>query len=563
MDRRRNRGRGGWARQGLVVVLGLAVVFSGASVALSAWRARSGDAAAFAEVLGIVSSVHVDQPEPGELAQAAIGGMVASLEDPYSVFVPAERVAAFEKELTGSYSGIGASIEMRDGWLTIVSPLEDSPAYRAGLLPGDRIEAVDGDSTEGITADGAVARLTGEEGTQVVLTVSRLMAEPVPETVADGGGSAEGSDVGAGVGGSGVGGRGEPFEVVIVRAPIVSRTVKGVRRDPADPEAWVFTLDSARGIGYVRVTQFTPSTVEAFDAAIAEMVDAGLAGVIVDVRGNPGGLMDAAVRMVDRVLNDGLIVSASGPAAGSSRREASASATVFDGEVVVLIDGQSASAAEIFAGAIVGNGRGVALGTRTFGKGSVQGVFNLTDGSELKLTQAWYRVADGSGGQEQTAGGGSRAVDRAAGEGGRWGVDPSAGMYVPMSRASLIAARDAMVELDRLGGGSAVRAIAEAGGESGGTSAGEPWDVEAVLDRRADPQLRAAHGAMVERLETGEWGRPGRDPPGSDDLRAQEARGMERERGLLIARLAELDARLAELSADTEEPDGEPAGGAD
>lgn len=495
----------GWAREGLVVVLGVAVLFSGASFAWTVFGGKTEAHRRIDEAIEIISSVHVDQPTETDLSLEAVRGMIASLDDRHALYIPRSDVAEFHKDLEGEYSGIGALIGVRDGLLVIVTPLEDSPAYRAGLLPDDHIVAVDGKLTVGFDTTDAVELLLGEEGTTVTLTIERPSSSESPEP--------------------------ERFDVDVVRAPIVTRTIKGVRRDPGDPETWLHTLDPSRAIAYVRITQFTPSTAQDFDQALASVPDAQ--GLIIDVRGNPGGLMGAAIHIADRLLSEGVIVASRGPAVGETIAAATRTDDDFKGDVIVLIDAQSASASEILAGAIVGNERGAALGTRTFGKGSVQGVYVLSDRSEIKLTQALYEVA--------TPAGGTRPVDRRGPGDAVWGVDPNEGMHVTMTFDEMLAAREASDTFDRLGQGK---------GEP--LEASVDWsDVTALLEARADPQLAAAHDAIAAKIDTGQWARPGNNPPTTGDLRTQERTALESAREALLDRLAEIDDRLNGLTPAT------------
>lgn len=483
-----------WYRVGLLGVLGGAVLFSGVVVARSFFSDARDRGGLIADVLSLVHEQHVDQPSIDDLTEAALGAIANSVGDPFTIYVPPADVAEFEKQLTGAYSGIGASIEVRDGVLTIVSPLEDSPAYRAGLLPDDRVVAIEGEPTVGLSATEAVTRLVGESGTKVTITIERNE---------------------------------ERFDVTLVREDIVSRTIRGFARSPDDPEQWQHAINDQ--IAYIRITQFSLATAEELDAALdAAVVQApNLRGLILDLRGNPGGLMDAAIKIADRFLADGIIVAAAGPKAGTSEARATSSDSDSGLEVVVLVDGASASASEILAGALAGNDRAIVVGTRSFGKGSVQQVWPLLGGlaGEIKITQAYYKVP--------TLGGGLARVHRKP-EDLTWGIDPSPGHYVAMSTEQLINAREVRFALDKLGG--------------------SPTDqsVGVTVDSLEDPQLSAAFDTLQARLASGEWGRPGGDLPTPDEVASTElARAMET-REFLNQRLAEITELIDSLEQELE-----------
>ena len=212
----------------------------------------------------------VDKPDPDKLTKGAIDGMLESLDDPYAEYVPADEAADFEKAMTGSFSGIGCQIDVKDGWLYVVSPLEDSPAFNAGIIAGDRISKVDGKSTQGKTTDQCIKMITGPEGTPVRLDVQR---------------------------------NGQDMMFDLKRAKIVSKSVRGFRRRD-EAGHWEYLLDPETKVAYVRMSQFTPTAPqELFDALDEAQKEAGgpLGGLILDLRYNPGGLMDAAIEIVDKV----------------------------------------------------------------------------------------------------------------------------------------------------------------------------------------------------------------------------------------------------------------------
>lgn len=262
------------------------------------------------DVQTMVNRDFVTEPDRDALRDGAIQGMLDSLGDPYTEFIPAQDVAEFDKQTRGQFVGIGAEVRMQDGWLLIVSPLEDSPAYRAGVMANDRVTAIDGESTFNKTVNDCIEMLTGEPGTPVKITVERA---------------------------------GQALEFTIERARIATPTIKGVHRID---DKWDFWIDPAQKIAYIRLTQFTSDAVEDFEAAIRPLVDQGLRGLVLDLRFNPGGLLPAAIDLSDLFLKDGLIVSTKGRSRPEQKVFAQAEGTLPDFPMVVLINRQSASAPE-------------------------------------------------------------------------------------------------------------------------------------------------------------------------------------------------------------------------
>lgn len=306
-----------------------------------------------AEVLLKVRRHYVDERTYEDLLHGAIRGMLQSL-DPHSSFLEADEYEQLLDDTSGSYGGIGITIGMRDGELTVIAPLEDTPAFRAGLQSGDRILAIDGNSTVDITLREAVNQLRGEPGDPVTLTVAS---------------------------------EGEVAEkmVEIVRADIEVVSVKG-------------TQLIADGVGYVRIVQFDEPTSDKLADAVAELSEEGMEALVLDLRGNPGGLLRQAVRVSAMFLPEGArLVSTKG------RSELSRE-VIYRGEggvytnlpLVVLVNGGSASASEIVAGAMQDHGRAVVIGQQTFGKGSVQSVIQSGEDDEtaIRLTTAYYYTPD-------------------------------------------------------------------------------------------------------------------------------------------------------------------------
>lgn len=462
------------------------------------------------DVQTMVNRDFVTEPDRDALRDGAIQGMLDSLGDPYTEFIPAQDVAEFDKQTRGQFVGIGAEVRMQDGWLLIVSPLEDSPAYRAGVMANDRVTAIDGESTFNKTVNDCIEMLTGEPGTPVKITVERA---------------------------------GQALEFTIERARIATPTIKGVHRID---DKWDFWIDPAQKIAYIRLTQFTSDAVEDFEAAIRPLVDQGLRGLVLDLRFNPGGLLPAAIDLSDLFLKDGLIVSTKGRSRPEQKVFAQAEGTLPDFPMVVLINRQSASAAEILSGALHDNNRAITLGERSYGKGSVQSVVALPSGAgQLKITEAHYFLASG------------RMIHRTD-DSVEWGVDPSPGFYVPMSddelREMLTIRRQEEIIRPR----------------SEDETKNEQWaDPNWILDHLKDQQLAAAVRALNIRLNEGEWKPTGETLP-ENGAALVELERAEDIRDRMLRELVRLDRQIEALAAgadkdaaapDTLLPDADLTGG--
>jgi carboxyl-terminal processing protease len=478
---------------GLVGVLGLAVV--GSTFAISQSSNEYSFLDELIEVKTIINQRYHAKPDEQKLLDGAIKGMVDALDDPYTEYVPASDAQEFNKGLTGEYVGIGAQIEKKDGWLTIVSPLEDSPALRAGIMANDRIKYIDETSTFDITADDCVDLLLGTPGTDVTLTVER-------------------GD--------------EEFKLTITRERIKTRAVKGLHRDPAKPEAWDYFIDHEKAIGYIRLTQFTPGcSLEVANALVAMGADQGkLKGLVLDLRYNPGGLLSEAEAIADLFLKDGVIVSTRGRTIPERVTRARDAGTLPPMAIAILINEQSASASEVLAGALVENNAAITVGTRTYGKGSVQSLHNIPggNGSELKITEQAYYLPTG------------RSIQRKD-DSAQWGVDPSAGFFVPMTDEQIIA----MFEVRR------AEEILRAAGKADEAA---NWDSPSwIIEHVKDPQFTAAYRAVEGKVTTGEWVHTGEE--GSPEQQSQIAE-LKRTRELqmrLERELERTDRRLAALEA--------------
>ena len=303
----------------------------------------------FDQVVTHVADRYVDSLSRDSIYREALQGMLRELDDPYTAFLSGDRLARLNENTSGRYAGLGVQIDVRDGWITVVSPLPDSPAERAGIQTGDRIVAMEGRSTEGWSVDEAQRELRGPRGSRVNIMVERPGLEALL-----------------------------PFR--LTRADI---QVHAVRRTDLLPGA----------VGYLDIDVFSEQTATELKREINDMRKRGLRALILDLRRNPGGLLEQGVAVSDLFLNRGQeIVSMRGRAYGATRDFADEEQQPWpDLPMVVLVDEGSASASEIVAGALQDHDRAVILGETTFGKGSAQSVFAMPDGGALKLTTArWF-----------------------------------------------------------------------------------------------------------------------------------------------------------------------------
>ena len=312
----------------------------------------------FAEVLDRIKSAYVEPVDDKTLLENAIRGMLSNL-DPHSAYLDPQAFQELQESTSGEFGGLGIEVGMEDGFIRVVSPIDDTPASKAGIEAGDLIVRIDGQPTKGLSMQEAVDMMRGKPGSKVVLTLVR-----------------EG---------------GQPFDVTLTRAVI---RVQSVRTQLLED-----------GYGYLRITQFQVNTGAEVGKALATLRKdnkAPLKGLVMDLRNNPGGVLQAAVEVADHFMTRGLIVYTQGRIANSELRfsadPADASQRV---PLVVLINGGSASAAEIVAGALQDSRRAVVMGTDSFGKGSVQTVLPLNNDRALKLTTALYYTPNGRSIQAQ------------------------------------------------------------------------------------------------------------------------------------------------------------------
>ena len=306
----------------------------------------------FTEVLSIIQSQYVDEVPPKDVIYGAIKGTLRGL-DPHSSFLDPEMYREMQVETSGSFGGLGIEITLKDDVLTVVAPIEGTPAYRAGILSGDRIVKIEGLSTKDMQLTDAVKRMRGKPGSKVTISIARE-------------------------------GWAEPKDFPIVREQIRVQSVKSQQLEP--------------GIEYIRLRQFQEQTSGDLEASLEKYSKEGkIQGLILDLRNNPGGLLTASVEVTEKFIDSGrLVVYTEGRVRNQNMRFQANSKRVFsDFPMVILVNQGSASASEIVAGALQDWGRAVVIGTQTFGKGSVQTIIPLSDGSGLRLTTAKYYTPKG------------------------------------------------------------------------------------------------------------------------------------------------------------------------
>ena len=340
----------------VVILVGLVAVFAWERLSIQKVSAEDKTVyeqlQIFSDVLDIVQENYVEEADSKELVEGAITGMLKTL-DPHSSYLNPDAYRELQVETKGSFGGIGIEITIRDGFLTVVSPLEGTPADDLGIEASDQILRVDGEPTKEMTLMEAVKKMRGPKGTKVVLTIMR-----------------EGFT--------------KPKDFVITRATIA---IKSVRAETLEP-----------GYGYLRLSQFQSTTARDLRQALTklEKENQPMKGLILDMRNNPGGLLDQAVKVSDEFIDEGLIVYTGGRLKSQDMRfEAHTNTRPHPYPIVVLVNEGSASAAEIVAGALQDHKRAVVVGVETFGKGSVQTVMPLRNGAALRLTTSLYYTPSG------------------------------------------------------------------------------------------------------------------------------------------------------------------------
>ncbi len=306
----------------------------------------------FGDVLERIRADYVEAPSDKELIETAITGMLSAL-DPHSSYMNEESFSDMQVQTRGEFGGLGIEVTMENGLVKVVSPIDDTPAYRAGLKPGDYITHLDGEAIMGMTLNDAVDRMRGKAGTDIILTIGRIDEDA--------------------------------FDVTITRAVIKIESVRS--RLEGD-------------IGYLRITTFNQQSEKGVTKAMTSFIEEkgdDLKGVVLDLRNNPGGLLDQAIFVSDAFLEKGEIVSTRSRNAEDTQRFNARAGDLASGlPIVVLINGGSASASEIVAGALQDHGRAIILGTQSFGKGSVQTIIPLPRHGAMRLTTARYYTPSGT-----------------------------------------------------------------------------------------------------------------------------------------------------------------------
>lgn len=323
------------------------------SAAVAAGTETYRQLAIFGDIFERVRAQYVTEPDDKELVESAINGMLTSL-DPHSSFLNADAAKDMRVQTKGEFGGLGIEVTMENELVKVVSPIDDTPAARAGILPGDLIEKIDGEEVRGMALNDAVDKMRGPVNTPIELSVLRE-------------------------------GQAQPLKITIVRDIIKVKAVKHRVEDD---------------IGYMKITSFTEKTMddlhEAVDAIKSAVPDDELKGYVLDLRLNPGGLLDQAVKVSDAFLDRGEVVSTRGRQPNDISRFGSEPGDLTDGKpLVVLINGGSASASEIVAGALQDHRRATVVGTQSFGKGSVQTIIPLGENGALRLTTALYYTPSG------------------------------------------------------------------------------------------------------------------------------------------------------------------------
>jgi carboxyl-terminal processing protease len=337
------------------------IIGVGAALTHGVWAERQSgadqlplrDLQTFAEILNLVKVDYVEPVEDRTLLENAVRGMLSGL-DPHSSYLDKDEFKDMNIATTGKYGGLGIEVQPQNGLVRVVAPIDDTPAARAGIQPGDMIVKIDDTPVKGLSLNEAVSRMKGEPGTKVTLTIVRENTS-------------------------------QPLVIDLKREIIKLLSVRGRMVEP--------------GYGYLRISQFQTGTGKNLDDELEKLKKAAgghLKGLVLDLRNNPGGVLNAAVDVSDEFLEKGVIVSMKGRVPDSNREFDATAGDALEGKpLVVLVNGGSASAAEIVAGALQDNHRAILIGTKTFGKGSVQTILPLADESAIKLTTARYYTPSG------------------------------------------------------------------------------------------------------------------------------------------------------------------------
>lgn len=404
-----------------------------------------------AEIQALIKSRYAKPADERALTESAISGMLKSLNDPYTEFMPPARLSEMHQALDGQLTGIGVQISLEEGRLTVLTALPDSPALEAGLRPGDTVLEVDGKTVEQLGLNPALIAIRGKAGTTVKLKLRRAT--------------------------------GGEEEINVVRKSISPTSVQGIAISPAGK--WQYWLDEDKKVGYVQITEFNSRTAEAFRSTVGALHGAGLKGLILDLRQCPGGLLNVALDVAKSLLPQGVIVSIRGQSEPEQVYRATGEGTLPQFPLLVIVNEYTASAAEVLSAALRENGRAVLLGTRTYGKGSVQGIFPVGDAGAIRMTTAYFYSPTG------------KVIDRQP-EALTWGVDPNDGMFVPVSSE----------RFEKWAKARKLRGVIDP--SQAGKAPPRAYTPESLDTDFADPQLAAAMRSMTAKIQDGEFVRVGR-----------------------------------------------------
>mgnify|MGYP003630923856 FL=1 len=475
----------------LIAILAVAVLGSVVAVTTNAARTTTdyGFYDPIVDVHTMIEHLYVTEPSDEDIQLGAIQGMLEELGDPYTVFIPAELERDFNKDMKGQYVGIGAEVILKDGWLTIASPMDDSPAWKAGVMAEDKVIKIDGVSTEGYTINDSIDKLLGEPNTPVTITVERNAIEQ---------------------------------DITIVRDHIKVQAVKGFMRSEGGEGPWRYLIDDSNNIAYIRLTQFIPGCAADLKAAIdtaTQNAGGELGGLVLDLRYNPGGLLDEAVKIADLFLDKGVIVSTKGRAHEDHSESAHKKGTLPNFPMVTLINSNSASASEILSGALSDHNRSIIIGARSFGKGSVQTVRPLESGAgTLKMTEQYYYLPSG------------RLLHRRD-DSTIWGVDPTPGDYLSMTdqqRAAMLTARRTNEVIHK-------------------TDAPELINTEEIITALDDVQLTAAMSVLTNRIQTGKFEPVGIESNQPDDAAYEELVALKLQEERILRQLERINKRVTAI----------------
>jgi carboxyl-terminal processing protease len=446
------------------------------------------------EVLAKVREAAVKTPDESALRRGAIKGILDALNDPYSAYYDAQKLADLDRSMQNRLTGIGVQLKQKGGEVLVITPLPDSPALKAGIRPQDVVQEVDGKPTLGRKLDEVVGQILGPEGQAVRLKIRHT--------------------------------DGRTDFLSVTRGGVTVPSVVGFRID--GDGRWNFLLDPDHAIGYVQVRQFTANTPGELKTAIGLPKDRPLKGLILDLRGCPGGLMSAAVEASQLFLSRGTIVTVLGRFGEAKSYRVDGPAPMADVPLVVLVDATTSSAAEIVVGALKDHDRAVVVGTRTLGKGSIQSLLKLKGGlGAIRLTSAYYELPGGAN------------IDKREGK-PKWGVDPSDGYYVPVDSRTLRTLIQKRLERARVG-------VTE--------PAAERITPDWLENNQADPQLAAALKTLIARTTRGAFEKVGL-PLSELEARIKRIEDGRKRRQSLLDDLKKLEEELEELNREAVWNDG-------